>query len=466
MPLPEPGTQTLVSAAEVVSAGLCVGCGGCVSAAGIAGARMTWDADGQLKPTGPREWMRSRTPGFSATCPSSPLARNEQQLADARFPAASQKDALIGHYEEAYVGYAAGEGLRDNGSSGGMVTWMADELLREGLVDGVAHVVPSEGGDRLFRYRISREQSAVRSGAKSRYYPVELSEVLTQIRAVPGRYAVIGIPCFIKAINLLRAEDPVIGERVAYTLGLYCGHMKSARMVESFAWQMGVPAEEVAAVEYRLKDAGRPANRYRAQLTLQDGSSRAEDWWNLADGDWGAGFFQNAACDYCDDVVAETADISFGDAWLEPYSSDGRGTNVVVVRAPALHALVEAGRREGRLSLDTVDRDFVVQTQAAGFRHRREGLAWRLSHRHGRLRPNKRVAAASGELPLRRKAVYFLRRAISRWSNRIFKLARRLRWPGLYIRWARVALALYQAVTWSHGRLGKLIDRIERRFAA
>ena len=33
-----------------------------------------------------------------------------------------------------------------------------------------------------------------------------------------------------------------------------------------------------------------------------------------------------------DDVVTETADISFGDAWVEPYSSGGRGTNVIIVR--------------------------------------------------------------------------------------------------------------------------------------
>ena len=51
------------------------------------------------------------------------------------------------------------------------------------------------------------------------------------------------------------------------------------------------------------------------------GATAEQDWWHLADGDWGAGFFQNPACDWCDDVVAETADIAFGDAWVEPYSS-------------------------------------------------------------------------------------------------------------------------------------------------
>ena len=36
--------------------------------------------------------------------------------------------------------------------------------------------------------------------------------------------------------------------------------------------QMGVPIAEVQAVEFRLKDATRPANVYTAQLTLRDGT--------------------------------------------------------------------------------------------------------------------------------------------------------------------------------------------------
>src|SRR5690606_38702641 len=66
-------------------------------------------------------------------------------------------------------------------------------------------------------------------------------------------------------------------------------------------------------------------NWYRAQLELAGGGNVAGDWWHFADGDWGAGFLQNPACDFCDDVVAETADIAFGDAWVEPYASDGPG---------------------------------------------------------------------------------------------------------------------------------------------
>ena len=196
-------------------------------------------------------------------------------------------------------------------------------------------------------------------------------------------------------------------------------------MVESFAWQLGTELGKVRAIDYRLKDPSRPANWYRAQLELTDGSAAAQDWWHLADGDWGAGFFQNPACDFCDDVVAETADIAFGDAWVEPYSSDGRGTNVVVVRTKSLDALIRRGIAQGELDLRPVDAEFVQATQAAGLRHRRRGLAYRLTWGRKGVVPRKRVEPASA-LPLRRKLVYRLRFEIARQSHRVFRLAQAL----------------------------------------
>jgi len=423
---------------------------------------MGWDRYGQLKPTGAARWRRARDPKLARACPFSPHARDEDAIAADLFPAAPHIDARIGRYQAAYVGHAEEEDFRANGSSGGMVSWVAAELMRRGLVDGVSHVAPrarDDGDGRLFGYRIARSLEELRQGAKSRYYPVELSGVLDEIRRVPGRYAVIGVPCFIKAVQLLRREESVLRERIAFTLGLYCGHMKSARMIESFAMQMGAVPERIERAEFRVKDAGRPANWYRAEVTLSDGSKRAEDWWHLVEGDWGSGFFQNSACNFCDDVVAETADISFGDAWVEPYSSDGRGTNVVVVRSALLDAMLRDGIEEGRLALEAVDREFVVETQAAGFRQRREGLAWRLSRAH--LPVRKRVAAGAAGLKPRRRMIYRMRMSISRWSHRMFALSRALHWPGLYVAWGRAAVGVYHALAYSRGRLGKLADRME-----
>jgi coenzyme F420-reducing hydrogenase beta subunit len=454
--------ELLLSPHAVVRSGLCIGCGSCVGQSDATGPRMEMDRYGLVGPAGPTTWFSSGSARLARTCPFSPAARNEDELASDLYPDAPVHPP-VGRYTAAYVGYAADNGFRDRGSSGGMVSWVLAELLRAGLVDGVAHVAPTDDPQtdgRFFRYRISRTEEEVHAGAKSRYYPVELSDVLRTIRAVPGRYAVVGVPCFVKAVQLLRREDPLIRERVAFTLGLFCGHMKSARFVESFAWQMAVPVEDVQRVEFRLKDVTRPASTYTAELTLRDGRTVKRDWWNLADGDWGAGFFQSAACNFCDDVVAETADVSFGDAWVEPYSSDGRGTNVVVVRSPLVADLVAAGIRQGRLQLHPVDSGFVEQTQAAGFRQRREGLAYRLGWPRVGIRPRKRVAPDARAPSARRKLIYRMRALISAWSHRVFLLARLTGRPTIYLRWARAAVAVYHGLAYSRGRLGELVDRL------
>jgi coenzyme F420-reducing hydrogenase beta subunit len=434
---------------HMARAGLCVGCGSCAE-------RMRWDKNGFLKP----EAASDPSATFAHQCPFSPAAPDEDAIAAENFPATPETDRRIGRFEAAYVGHVAEDPFRPNASSGGLTTWVAAELLRTGAVDGVAHVAPTDPATgRLFAYRISRSLDELSAGAKSRYYPVELSQVLREIRDRPGRYALVGIPCFIKAINLLRRVDPLISERVTHTLGLFCGHMKSAAMVESFAWQLGTELQRVRALDYRMKDETRPANWYRAHLDFEDGSSAEQDWWHLADGDWGAGFLQNPACDWCDDVVAETADIAFGDAWVEPFSSDGRGTNVVIVRSKKMKALIERGRADGRLQLEPVDAEFIVRTQAAGLRHRRDGLAYRLTWRRRGIVPVKRVTP-SADLPLRRKLVYRLRFVIARWSHPMLRLARTLRTPAIYTIWARTVLRLYQSVTWSRGHLGKLLDKL------
>lgn len=451
--------KRLYSPKDIVKSGLCIGCGICVAQTG--NARMKFDVYGQLKPHGPQEWFRQSSENFSKTCPFSPLALNEDLLASELFTENLAKNTSIGYYHTNYVGYVQEDEFRMHGSSGGMITWVASELMRNKLVDGVAHVIatsnPQEEG-RFFKYRISRTEEEISEGAKSRYYPVELSEILNTIREVPGRYAIVAVPCMVKAINLVRKNDPVFRERILFTLGLFCGHMKSARFVESFAWQMKVPLKEIHEVEFRQKYPDRPANWYNARLTLKDGNTVNKDWWNLRDGDWGAGYFMNSACNYCDDVVAETADISFGDAWVEPYSKDGKGTNVVIVRSLLVNSLINEGIDSGRLQLTPVDANFVEQTQAAGLRQRREGLAYRLTWHKKGIIPVKRVtpqAAISKE----RKLIYRFRFFISRWSHRSFWAARQTNLHAIYLFWARAVAAVYYGIAYHKGEWKSIKER-------
>ncbi|MBK7765543.1 MAG: Coenzyme F420 hydrogenase/dehydrogenase, beta subunit C-terminal domain [Sulfuritalea sp.] len=92
----------------------------------------------------------------------------------------------------------------------------------------------------------------------------------------------------------------------------------------------------------------------------------------------GHGSFKPRACDFCDDVFAETADIAVMDAWLDQYVNDGRGTSLVITRSGALKALLDSGSATGGLHLEPVSESDVVESQRGGLNHRRAGLRYRL----------------------------------------------------------------------------------------
>ena len=212
---------------------------------------MAWDGDGFLKPNGPADWYSQPSEVFSAQCPFSPAAANEDAIAAERFPDAPWRDGRLGRFEAAYVGYAAEPGFRANGSSGGMTSWVAAELLRSGRVDARRARRASGSGFARRLLRIPRVAHARRARTPAPSHAIIRSSCREVLARNPGRRPgatpIVGVPCFIKAIHLLRADRPGrCGERVTHTLGLFCGHMKSAAMVESFAWQLG---KEAAAGE-------------------------------------------------------------------------------------------------------------------------------------------------------------------------------------------------------------------------
>ena len=271
------------------------------------------------------------------------------------------------------------------GSSGGGVSWLLKEMLEQNIIDGVIHVKESESKDIIFEYSVSHSLNEIRSGAKSRYYPIELSNAISKIReqAEGKRYAVVGIPCFIKGLRNLAMNDDDINKKIKFYIGIVCGHLKSRNFASLFAWQHGILPERLINIDFRYKIKSNDAALYAVKLTYKD--SKGNEKIKITDTaselygtDWGLGFFKYKACDYCDDILAETADVVFGDAWVPGYREDWRGDNIVVVRNESISKIVKNGISNSKLKFDKVDKSLIHKTQSGSIRHRRRGLAYRL----------------------------------------------------------------------------------------
>lgn len=450
----------------IVDGGYCIGCGACAALQGDC-ITMTFDRYGMYQAKIHGEMDAEKTERTVKVCPFSDDGPNEDDFALTLFPEADP-DERIGRYRGLYIGYVQENDFRVKGSSGGVVSWISAELLTSEMVDGIIHMMPSADGKggALFSYAVSTTSEEILKGAKSKYYPMELSRVLDIIRKSDKRYALVGVPCFIKAVRRLMLIDPVIAERVKFCIGLVCGHLKSKAFADCLAWQAGILPGQLEKVDFRVKLPNRKASDYGVMLA-GNGKSITRPTREFFGSNWGHGFFKYGACECCDDVFAETADISVGDAWLPEYTEDSLGNSLIVVRSGELDHLIKTGIASGRLNIQQCSADKIAETQASGLRHRREGLSYRLSlkEKEGVWAPKKRVPASAAGIGSSRKKTYLLREELRKQSHELWSEAVQANDFSLFQTGMSHLLRQYNHAHTSFSlRVAQKIKRIMRRF--
>lgn len=438
---------------KIIENDYCTGCGIC-AASTDSPFEMSMNDDGRFVPILKDGWTNNQnSPSISPMelCPFSDKTNNETEIGQQLFERyKADFDNYTGYTIKNYAGYVNELDFRKKGSSGGMGNWLAYKLLEQGEVDGIIHVkeTHSDSSGKIFKYDISYNLEQISYGAKSKYYPVELSEVLKLVRENEGRYALIGIPCFIKGIRLLAKQDPIINERIKYCIGLVCGHLKSDMFAKSIAWQLGIEPSDLETIDFRTKIENKPANEYSVTAFGRNNQIQSRPTRDLYTTNWGQGYFRYNACEFCDDVVAETADVTVGDAWLPEYKSDSLGTNVIIVRNPIINGILKESHDTDKIYIEDITSNDIYKSQQSGFRHRREGLAYRLylKDKVGEWRPQKRVEP-SNEITRKRKKIYKLRQEISSASFKAYRYAKEKDEFEYFINYMEPIVKKYKRVT-------------------
>lgn len=396
---------------EVVNNDLCIGCGACVDACPNDALDIGWNEHGFLV-------ARTTNNNCNAdgtcikVCPFNPAPeehyKNEDKLAEIFIKETSEYHPQIGRYQSLYAGYS--KKYRETSSSGGIATYIYDRLFEKGLISHVVTVGESIGEGAHYGYRIISRKEDLLSTSKTRYYPVTLARSLEAIKSLDGNVAVGGVACFIKAVRLTQAYDEVLKQKITFLSGIICGGVKSRFFTEYLASKAGAEQGGFSKPEYRVKNPHSTAGDYG--FSCESTESKKTHFIRMREvGDmWGSGLFKANACDYCDDVTTELADVSLGDAWIEPYSRDGKGHNVIVARSSLVNEILQEGKLNGELELESLPLDRFVTSQQGNFNHRHGGLALRieLANKAGNKIPPKRHNTA--RLPFYLRLVQMTRR--------------------------------------------------------
>lgn len=357
---------------EIVKNNLCTGCGVCTSENSQKEKlyKMQLDKNGFLVPILLSGKLEDEA--AAEVCPFvNSKNSDEDEIAKNIFNDA-EFHPRIGRFIKTYIGFA--KNFRDTSSSGGLATYVFEKLLKKGIVDHLFVVKEVNG---KYSYQLFSDVKEIKKISKTRYSPVTLEELFDNIHKIEGKIAVSGVACFIKAIRLKQIKNPELKEKIPFLVGIICGGLKSKHYTDFLAYNSGIKGE-YNNQEYRLKNVDDLASAYSfGAQDVNDGTFKTMKMRKVGDM-WGSGLFKSFACDFCNDVTTELADISLGDAWLEPYIKDGNGTSIIISRSSLADKIIQEGRKQNELNLEEIEQNEIIKSQSASFFHRQFALKFRL----------------------------------------------------------------------------------------
>jgi len=307
--------RALRSLAKIIDGGLCHRCGSCV---GICPTKVL-GLDNEDYPAVHNLSACTDCDLCVKVCPGDEFDIHEAY--QQKFNTECDVTATHGEFTEAFISFATDPDIRERSTSGGLITAILLNMMERGEIDGAVVIVSDKNEIWRGKPIVARSREEILDAMKSKYAISPTNSVFGEIREIPGRYALVGLPCqihgFVKAAEL----DQRLRERVVLTIGLYC-HAAIEHDALKLIWKsLGSKVEG--------------AKRYISRVGKHPGTPHLE----MSDGSLYPVYFGNkpgyrpssmevinivyrlytpARCLTCFDASAEFADIAVGDPWMAP----------------------------------------------------------------------------------------------------------------------------------------------------
>jgi coenzyme F420 hydrogenase subunit beta len=284
---------------EVVTSGLCVGCGLCQSMAGSDRIELRINDQGYLRPSFHQSLDRALERRILDVCPGA-VIEGPRDL--------KRNDPIWGPVGTVWRAQAADDELRHRGSSGGVLTALALDLLDTGTIDAVLHVGPDPDRPMRSVARISTDRAGLLAGIGARYNPAAPLTEIHRLSQEGRRFALIGKPCDVAAAKRLARRVPAIEKHMVACFAFFCAGVPSHTISQALVGKYGLGEDDVTLLRYRGQGCPGPTR-------IEAGSRAFEQSY---DETWSDELSQEIQfrCKICPDATGETADIACCDAWI------------------------------------------------------------------------------------------------------------------------------------------------------
>lgn len=265
----------------------------------------------------------------------------------------------IGDYVALRKGYATHQDIRDNAASGGMVTALLCNMLKNGEIDG-AWVTKTDfkNGELTYKTYIATTEKEIRDASSSVYMNIPILKHIDLLEEFSGKVAVVMTPCMLQGLSAILERKPELKDKIVLKLGLYCSGAHDVKATTISMKKAGISSEGAERLYYR-----RGHWRGTSSVLYKDGSEKTFSYSKLICAYKNAYFFEKSSCMHCKDHFAKSADISFGDIWLKEMKSvEVKHTSCVIRNQKALDYLNQA-IKDGDIAASHMNGKDMVRSQ-------------------------------------------------------------------------------------------------------
>lgn len=284
----------------------------------------------------------------------------------------------IGKYIAYYSGYSNNYEVRHESASGGMTSQFLVYLLEKGYIQGA--VVTRFNKNKAFWVDtfIAKSKDDILSAKSSKYCPVTMAGLATNLKLMDGKFAIVGLPCHLHGLRKLAEVDKKLSNKIFAYVGLYCSCGRNFSLTEYVFNSRGIDMKNVKSFTYRR---GAGMGKMLAEVALdtedkkgyQDYYSNSETLPHNEIRIYEEGYqnyylslrsyFNLHRCMHCIDHFAELGDICFGDLHTGKYIEDQVGISSMVTRTEQMDSILHKMAKEGVVTIEPADKEDLLNSQ-------------------------------------------------------------------------------------------------------
>ncbi|HDD64647.1 MAG TPA: 4Fe-4S dicluster domain-containing protein, partial [Firmicutes bacterium] len=236
------------------------------------------------------------------------------------------EDMFNGSCIESYIAYSKDISIRKNSGSGGLITHLVIELIKNKEFDYAFVLNFKKFEGEPARLNATDNIKEIFEAAKSKYIPSSVYNVIKTLqKRRDKKYIIVGMPCQIHGIKkFLSIAD--ISEDNLFFLGLFCEKTLNFNILKYYEDTYKRHGERLVSFYFKTKEKyGWPGD---TKLCFDSGREIIVDKkvrMSLKE------FFQLNRCLFCLDKLNKEADISFGDCYIKG-KSDFWGMSNIIIR--------------------------------------------------------------------------------------------------------------------------------------